>query len=99
MSRIVRRPSARLDVADIWIYLQDRSERAVDRFLDRLNETLQMLASNPYLGRMRPDLMHELWSFVVDPYVVYFLPLDDGIELVRVLHSSRDVASEFDSED
>lgn len=99
MSRILRRASARLDVADIWLYLRDRSPGAADRFLEDLDAVLQTLATNPYLGRVRPELADQLRSFVVGAYVAYYLPLEDGIELVRVLHASRDVRSEFDQGD
>jgi len=36
--------------------------------------------------------------FTVRPYVIFYRPQDDGIELVRVLHSARDIAAVFRDE-
>ncbi|MBD2608584.1 type II toxin-antitoxin system RelE/ParE family toxin [Scytonema hofmannii FACHB-248] len=29
------------------------------------------------------------------PYIVFYIQLDDGIEIVRILHQSRDIARLF----
>jgi hypothetical protein len=38
-------------------------------------------------------LAPELRSFPVGRYVVFYRPQDDGIDVVRVLHSARDIES------
>jgi toxin ParE1/3/4 len=43
------------------------------------------------MGRAREELASELRSFPVRRYVVFYRPLVDGIEVVRVLHGARDV--------
>lgn len=54
-----------------------------------------MLARNPKAGRERPDLAPRLRSFPVARYVLFYRPIDDGVEIVRVLHGSRDIDSIF----
>ncbi|MBL1278196.1 MAG: type II toxin-antitoxin system RelE/ParE family toxin [Ectothiorhodospiraceae bacterium] len=39
----------------------------------------------------RPELTADLRSFPVDRYVLYYRANTGGIELVRVLHGSRDI--------
>ena len=55
------------------------------------------------LGRARPDLVSDiaanLRSFPTTSYVLYYRPMTDSIELVRVLHSARDVAKALSGED
>lgn len=43
-----------------------------------------------------PELNSEIRSLAVGRYVVFYLPLSRGIEVVRVLHGSRDIESVFE---
>lgn len=98
MARLNRRPLAFDDLADLWSFIANDSEAAADRYLDTLETKLQLLATQPRMGRERPELMPGVRSFPFDRYVVFFLSLSDGIELVRVLHSARDITPEdFDA--
>ena len=42
--------------------------------------------------------MTELRSFPVSRYILFYELVTDGIALVRVLHSARDIPSQFESE-
>lgn len=46
---------------------------------------------NPLVGRARPKLAAALRSFPEGRYVLFYRPAPNGIELVRVLHSARDL--------
>jgi toxin ParE1/3/4 len=50
MARIVRTTLARADLRDIWLYVAQDSIDAADRFLDRIDRTIRMLAENPEIG-------------------------------------------------
>jgi toxin ParE1/3/4 len=53
-----------------------------------------LLAGNPEIGRLRPELsVQGLRSFPVQTHVIFYLAQQDGIEVVRVLHGSRDIPS------
>jgi toxin ParE1/3/4 len=45
------------------------------------------------MGRARTELAANLRSFVVLPFVVFYRPCEDTIEVIRVLHGSRDIDS------
>lgn len=51
------------------------------------------------MGRSRPELMHNVRSIPLGNYVIFYIPRERGIEVVRVLQGSRDLDSLFDSED
>ena len=63
--------------------------------LDRIDATCQLLAQQPLMGQARPELAADLRSFSVGNYVIFFLPLADGIEVQRVLSGARDVDALF----
>ncbi len=93
---IIRTPQANLDLLEIWDYISEASEERADRVLDGINERCRMLAVFPQAGRERNDLIVGLRSLIVGNYVIFYQPIDDGIEVLRVLHGSRDVPGVFD---
>jgi toxin ParE1/3/4 len=95
---ILKRPRALLDLAEIWSYITEDSARNADAFASRIDKTFKLLAGRPGIGRVRPELYPDLRSFVVGKYVVFYLPLTDGIDVVRVLHGARDIETVFEDE-
>lgn len=91
MPQVRKRPMAFADLADIWSFIADDSEQQADLFIDLLDSKLALLATQPEMGRERPELAPRLRSFPIRRYVVFYRALRDGIEVVRVLHSARDV--------
>jgi len=47
------------------------------------------------MGRARDELVPGVRCFPVGRYVVFYVPLDDGIDIVRVLHGARDIDAVF----
>ena len=95
MPRVTRRPLAEADVLEIWDYIADDGIAAADRWVDRLDEQFQVLAMQPMMGRARDELAPGVRSFPFGRYVVFYLPLDGGIDVVRVLHGARDIDAAF----
>lgn len=57
-----------------------------------------MLSDNPKAGRHRPELVTTLRSFPVESIVLFYFPMQTGIELVRVLSGYRDIGrDDFDA--
>ena len=54
-----------------------------------------MLAEMPESGRQREKLAPELRSFAVGNYVIFYRPIENGVEIVRVLHGARDLPPVF----
>jgi len=60
-----------------------------------LNDKFSLLASFPQMGRSREDLGAELRSFPVKNYLVIYRPVKERIEIVRVVHTARDLKALF----
>lgn len=98
MAAIRFRPGAREDLRGIWRYVARDDPRAADRLTRAIERKLAPLAANPMLGRARPELRADLRSLAHRPYVILYRPLDDGIEVVRILHGARDLAALLEEE-
>lgn len=95
MAVVTKRPLAELDLLDIWEFIADNSIDRADEFLDRIESKLQALARNPGLGRRREELLASLQSFPVGKYIVFYQEIEGGIDVIRVLHGSRDIQEIF----
>ena len=98
MPSIIQRPEAAADLLEIWLHIAPQNLAAADRLADRIDSQCNRLAEMPRLGRARDDLAEGLRSFTMGNYVLFYVPLDDGIELIRVLHGARDFAQLFADE-
>lgn len=95
MPRIIRSPAAKADAAEIWAYIAEDNPPAADRLLDRLNNIFHILAVQPNLGKTVEELYPGLRLFPIGSYLVFYRPVDDGIEIARLLHGARDITAEF----
>jgi len=91
MPNLTISPEAEQDLIDIWLYIAEDQPVNADRFLEHLEDHARKLAEFTGMGIERSELAPNLKSFPVDRYVLFYRPTENGIELVRVLHSSRDV--------
>ena len=69
------------------------SQGQAERWLEQIEAQCQQLAEMPEMGRLRPELPGSPRSFPVGRYIIFYCPINDGIEVVRVLHGSRDLGS------
>ncbi|NET61539.1 MAG: type II toxin-antitoxin system RelE/ParE family toxin [Symploca sp. SIO2E6] len=95
MSRFKLSQQAAQDIEDIWNYLAQENPQVADHILDQLRERFFLLIKFPELGRVRSDLAPAVRGFPVGNYIIFYLSLEQGIEIVRVLHGSRDLRQIF----
>lgn len=98
---IHRRVGARLDLVEAYrFYAREAGMSAADRFLAAAEATFTRLAAmpgigtrfeagNPAFGQLRFLPLPSRF----DKFLVFYRALADGIEIVRVLHGARDIAS------
>ena len=99
MPIIIKRPRVLSDLAEIWDYIADDSEVRADAFVATIDAKFQTLAKQPGIGRMRDELATGLRSLPIGRYVIFYLSLADGIEIIRVLHGARDIDTIFHDDD
>jgi toxin ParE1/3/4 len=81
------------DLDQIATYLSERSQRAAYRLIEAFERQFELLAERPRIGRARPELRPELRSWPHRSYVILYRAIDDGVEIVRVVHGARDLAA------
>jgi toxin ParE1/3/4 len=97
VSRLQRRPGVDDDVFEIAAYLLDESEDAARRFVDSVQRTLKELAGRPGVGSPKlfddPKLVgvRSWWVDGFPNHLIYYLPLPDGIDVLAIMHGSRDL--------
>ncbi len=91
MRRIRFAPDTADDLEEIHRHIEresgeEQATKAVRRILDRAEQ----LARFPRLGMLREHVEGAWRMFPEGAYLIYYREIDDGVELLRVLHSRRD---------
>src|SRR5678809_808062 len=100
MARVLKRESAKRDLIAQWLwYAENASVEVADRFLQAAEHTLRLLATQPESGRSvvvpKPELQGIRWFPVSDGFekiLLFYFPLQDGVDLVRVVHAKRNLS-------
>jgi toxin ParE1/3/4 len=96
MSQASWSSTAESDVEDIydWIARKDRrrsvAKKVVRELRDRCDALAAIMSSGSQIGTASPQLGSDYRTFTHKRWVIVFRPLDDGIEVMRVLDGSRD---------
>ena len=97
MSVIKKTPRAEEDLIEIWVYLAEDNIVAADRVYNAIEETLRILVSSARMGTMYVSENPQLSGIRIFPvnhyqkYLIFYRPIRNGIEVIRVLHSARDI--------
>ena len=87
-------PEARLDLLEIWEFIARDNLDAADRVEQEIEQAVSMLARDPKLGHLRPDLTSKPVRFwPIYSYLIIYDPATQPLEIVRILSGYRDVAS------
>jgi toxin ParE1/3/4 len=90
MGRIVRSNRSEADAYEIWLHVAQHDPVAADRLIRSIYEQLEFLSNSPLVGTDRSDLVPRMRCFHLGN-VIFFRPIEDGIEFLRVVHGSRDI--------
>ena len=101
MRSVVKRPQAKRDIMEQADYIAKDSMKSSERFLRATDKTMHQIAAMPGIGVLRDFDNPELAGMRMVPVSgfpkvgIYYLATEDTIEIVRVLHGARDIASIF----
>lgn len=98
MPGLIVRAAARRDLMETFLFLSRNAPDRARRFTDAVETTLRHLIEMPHLGSPRDfadSRFHNLRQWPVPGfknYLIFYQPFasSNGIEVVRVLHASRD---------
>ena len=100
MAQIRISDAANQDLLEIWDHLYElavyEGSKIHVKVLEQISGVFDTLADSPELGRAREELPGDgLRSFPAHAYVVFYLPISDGVEIIRVLHERRNADAVF----
>ncbi len=96
MSRVLFSPASHRDLREILEYIARDSRNRAIRFVDKLEQKCEMLAASPHLGFECPELLPGLRVWPVGKYLIFYRAVRDGVEVLRVVHSARDIPRLFE---
>lgn len=85
---------AQQDLRAIHDYIAANNPKTATRYIGTLKEKCQNLADTPGIGVSRQEY-HGLYKFPVDDYLIFYRTGQNGIEVIRILHGSRDIEAVF----
>lgn len=86
--------AAEEDLSEIWAYLaSEASEPVAIRFVESIEKAFATLQHAPTIGTRRERLASSLRVIFQSPYAIYYLPSEQHVIIVRVLHGARDVVA------
>jgi toxin ParE1/3/4 len=95
MSQYKLTKAADSDLMEIWLFIAQDDIDTADRITGTIIDKFALLAKHPKMGRERPELAPSLRSFVEGKYTIFYRLTLDTIEIVRVLHGTRDIEGIF----
>lgn len=99
MVKVIHSQKAREDLLAIWSYIAEDNPNAADMLFDIIDEKCNLLKDNPKIGQARPDISTKMRYFPVKNYLILYQEQLYGIEIIRVLHGSRDLSVIFGYDD
>ncbi|MBZ5574834.1 MAG: type II toxin-antitoxin system RelE/ParE family toxin [Acidobacteriia bacterium] len=92
MKSFLLTPLAASDLNEIWEYLATDNIESADRTLMDLEKAMQRPARRPHTGHVREDLANRQHRFLlVSSYLIVYRAETKPLQVIRVLHTARDV--------
>jgi len=98
MRNLIKRPQALLDMIEAAAYLSEHAGFEItDRFLEVIEKTFSDIAERPGIGAIRKNVSPRLaglrmWQVPrFSVYLILYIATDESIEIVRVVHGSRNI--------
>jgi toxin ParE1/3/4 len=81
------------DIEEIADYIAKQSGlEQSERFLSKLDVKFAKIAQFPNLGRRRDEILPGLRSLTIDNYLILYMPIEQDVEIFRVISGYRDIA-------
>lgn len=83
------------DLNEIFDYFATVSVEAGERFVRDFEKKCQNLQRFPFMGRSYAELEPSLRGLPIDGHIILYRPVEQGIEIVRVVSGYQDLDSIF----
>lgn len=92
MTQVLFSDSARTDLLEAWLFIAEENIAAADGLIEAIHHEAQTLSLQPLMGRLRSELAEGVRSWPTSTrYILFYVPADDGVTVLRVLHHARDI--------
>jgi toxin ParE1/3/4 len=84
--------TAENDLIEIFDYIKQDKPTAATTYLERFDESISQLASNPFIGMVPKDGRLKKMGYrilVVDKYLVFYIVKSTTVQIRRVIHGAR----------
>ena len=84
--------TAENDLIEIFDYIKQDKPTAAATYLERFDESILQLASNPFIGMVPKDGRLKKLGYrilVVDKYLVFYIIKSKTVQIRRVIHGAR----------
>ena len=96
--RFLKKPQVERDLIDHYAFIARDKVEPAERFLRVAEECFERLAADPMLGHSWRSPLPVLSDVCVYPmptpfrnYLIFYRPIDNGVEFLTVLHGARDL--------
>jgi toxin ParE1/3/4 len=86
---------AEADLDEIIEFQITENPEYAKKIFQEIASKLTSLEKNPFLGKPKDEILFQLRSFPAKKYIIFYTPIKDGIEVFRIIHSSRDIEGLF----
>jgi toxin ParE1/3/4 len=83
------------DLIEIYVYVHQQSPQAAERIAADIRRCIADIALFPRRGAPRSNIAPGVRSAFVRPYQIFYAVRQHHVEILRVLHGSRDIKREF----
>ena len=91
MARANLSNGAQAELEEILGYIAEDNPQAAEALLERMNATFRRLAERPLSGRAREEFGRSLRSAPVGDYLIFYRPMEDGVQILHVVHGARNL--------
>jgi toxin ParE1/3/4 len=83
------------DLIDIWASIAVHNPAAADKYVKLLGRKIDSLFEMPERGKPRHDLQPNVRMLVEGNYLIFYRVVANRVEVLRVIHGSRDLTKIF----
>ncbi|MEG4445675.1 type II toxin-antitoxin system RelE/ParE family toxin [Microcoleus sp. AT9_B5] len=99
MNRYIIAPSASRDLNEIIDYFANLNVEKGERLIAAFEKKCQNLINFPMIGRIYEEIRADLRGVPLDGYIILYQLTDNTLEILRVVHGSRNLKDLFESDE
>ncbi len=84
------------DINEICEFIGQTNVKAASKLFDAIRKKCKLVSGFPNMGKDYSWIESDLRGFIVDDYIVFYYPREDGIDIVRVASGKRDLKALFE---